>query len=144
MICWALLTLWIGFFYVAVWCVLCAQNCQTLTHGVLCLLPLSSLLCCPQSSSWSRWSGMTWVGKPWRSPTLVWPESGTRPPRWVQRGPTPGWPQRSSSCPSSPRAAMCGGAAPVVHHSLRLFYTVTNGFRQAVEGDFVFVIRNQT
>lgn len=45
----------------------------------------------------------------WRSLTLAWRGSGTKPPRWALLEPTPGWPLRSLSHPPSPRAATSGG-----------------------------------
>lgn len=64
-----------------------------------------------QSSSLSRWIGMIWAVRRWRSQTLAWPGNGTKPQRWVLRGPTPGWLQRSSKSLCFPRAVMCGGTA---------------------------------
>lgn len=48
-------------------------------------------------------------GRPWRSQTLAWPGSGTRPQRCQRQAPTPGWPPRSSSLPCSQKAVTSGG-----------------------------------
>lgn len=58
---------------------------------------------------------MTLGGRRWRSQTLAWHGSGTRPPKCQLLAPTPGWPLRSSSPRSSPKEATSGGAASHTH-----------------------------
>lgn len=70
-----------------------------------------SFLHFPQFWFWSLWREMTWVERHWRSQTLVLLGNGIAPPRWAQRARMPGWLQRSSSCPCSLKAVMCGGIA---------------------------------
>lgn len=52
---------------------------------------------------------MTLGGRLWRSQILAWPENGTKPQKCLLQALIPGWPPRSSSALSSPKAAMFGG-----------------------------------
>jgi len=70
-------------------------------------------LMCPSLSSQfyylKRLRMTTSGGRPWRSQISAWPGSGTKPQRCRLRAPTPGWPPRSSSPLSSPKAVTSGG-----------------------------------
>lgn len=58
---------------------------------------------------WRRWSMMTFVIKLWRLQTLVWLESGTEQPKWVQQELMHGWLQKLSSPPCFLKEVIFGG-----------------------------------
>lgn len=99
-----------------VWKVFHKQSDWLIKKYILSFLIYPSISLLPfQFYYLKRLRTMTLGGRRWRSQTLAWHGSGTRPPKCQLLAPTPGWPLRSLSPHSSPKEATSGGTASHTH-----------------------------